>query len=58
MITIDELIRQLENLKEYGTAGDTPVLIDDGMALREVEEVDLDASSLDVVIWVGSVVES
>lgn len=58
MITIDELARQLEELKEvHNLPGDTPVLIDCGSHLAEVEEVDLDASDQGVVIWVGDEVK-
>lgn len=58
MITIDELIRQLEAIKEINDlAGDTPVVIDDGCSLVEVAEVDLGASDEGVILWVGNVVE-
>ena len=58
MITVDELIRQLEQLKDEGTPGDAPVLIDCGEFMTKVEEVDLDASDEStVVIWCGDRVE-
>lgn len=59
MITIDDLIRMLEALKEdNGLAGDSPVVIDCGSYLAEVEDVDVDASNEDtVVIWCGDRVE-
>ena len=53
MIDLDEMIRRLEELKENGTPGDTPVLIDCGQYLTEVEEIDLDANTEDVIIWCG-----
>jgi hypothetical protein len=57
-ITIDDLMRQLEELKEvHDLPGDTPVLIDCGSYLAEVAEVDLDASDQGVVIWVGDSVD-
>jgi hypothetical protein len=57
MITVDELIRQPEVLKEGGILGETPVVIDCGQHLAEVVEVDLGASDEGVVIWCGDVVE-
>jgi hypothetical protein len=59
MITIDELIRQLEELKEVNNLpGDSPVVIDVGPYLTEVEEVDVDAhDESTVVIWCGDRVE-
>ena len=58
MITVDELIRQLEALKEVNSLdGETPVLIDCGSFLAEVDDVDIDASDQGVVIWIGDTVE-
>ena len=57
MITLDELIRQLEVLRDNGTSGDTPVVIDAGMCLCEVEEVDLGTEGEGVLIWAGDLVE-
>lgn len=58
MITIDELIRQLEELKEGNNLpGDSPVVIDVGTHLTEVEEIDVDAhDEATVVIWCGDMV--
>lgn len=59
MITIDDLIRSLEAIKEtYNLDGYAPVVIDCGTHLAEVEEVDLDAGDEStVVIWCGDRVE-
>ncbi len=59
MITIDELIRQLEDLKETNNLpGDSPVLIDVGSYMTEVEDVDVDASDENtIVLWCGDRVE-
>lgn len=58
MITIDELMRQLEALKEvHGLDGETPVVIDCGSFMAEVEEVDLGGSDEGVVIWIGDRME-
>lgn len=59
MITVDDLIRRLEEMKESGEVkGDAPVLIDVGAYLAEVEDVDVDASDEStVIIWCGDRVE-
>jgi len=58
MITVDELLRQLESLKEVNNLpGDTPVIIDCGEFLTEVEDIDLGGSDEGVVIWCGERVE-
>lgn len=57
MIDIDGLIFKLVELKENGTPGETPVVIDTGIILCEVEDVDLGASDEGVVLWCGDRVE-
>ena len=58
MITVDDLIRRLEEMKDSGDAnGDSPVQIDVGAYLAEVEEVGVDASDQGVIIWCGDRVE-
>lgn len=58
MITVDKLIRILEEMKEsQDITGDTPVVIDCGEYLTEVAEVDLGGSDEGVVIWCGDQVE-
>lgn len=58
MITVDDLIRMLEALKDDGKAdGVTPVVIDCGSYLAEVEDVDMGGSDEGVVIWCGDRVE-
>lgn len=58
MITIDEVIRQLQEIKEtQELPGDSPVVIDCGSYLAEVEEIGVDASDEGtVVIWCGDMV--
>lgn len=56
-MTIDELINGLIELKANGVSGDMVVLIDDGMNLREIEEVDLGSEDEGLIIWPGDPVE-
>jgi hypothetical protein len=58
VITVDELIRRLEEMKDsQDVSGETPVIIDCGEWLAEVEDVDLGGSDEGVIIWCGDRVE-
>lgn len=49
-----ELIERLQRLKE--PQGDLDVLIDTGMCLCEVDQVDLGGSDEGIIIWAGDLV--
>ena len=58
VITLDDLFCKLEELKQT-LPGDSPVLIDVGAYLAEVEDVDIDAhDESTVILWCGDRVES
>lgn len=58
MMTVDCVIRFLEELKDNGVPGDSPCVIDRGEFLTEIEEIDLDANDEStVVIWCGDRVD-
>jgi hypothetical protein len=50
-----QIVAQLQEL--IAVHGDQVALIDDGMHLREVEDIDLGASDEGIIIWSGAKVE-
>ena len=59
MMTVDELLRRFDEMKLCGDVnGETPVLIDCGPHLAEIEDIDMDASDeCTCIIWCGDKVE-
>lgn len=56
-MTLDELIERLIEVKRVNDVlGETPALIDTGMCLCEISEVDLGSSDEGVVLWAGDLV--
>lgn len=56
-MTVSELIEKLI-LLDYQGHGDDDVVIDTGMCLCVIDEVDLGASDEGVIIWAGDLVDS
>lgn len=57
-MTLDELIERLIEIKQTNDLlGETTALIDTGMCLCAISEVDLGASDEGVILWAGDLVE-
>ena len=57
-MTVNEVIRRLQELKVLNSlTGDEPAVIDTGMCLCIIDEVDLGASDEGVIIWAGDLAE-
>ena len=57
-MTLDERIERLIEVKRLNDClGETPAVIDTGMCLCVINEVDLGASDEGVILWAGDLVE-